>query len=1526
MWSQLRSRAVDDDGGMSNDNAENSNVNDDSNNNRKQNENEAGGETQEKISASAAATKTENNDNTQPQEEELNIDAMKVVELRIELKKRGLNATGRKSELQQRLCTYLSTSTSLTLSSSGATNPPISDDEGLVSCHDVALSDRDNNMENASLLDGEKDGEKTKDEASEMRKISMMVTTEKQSPMSNEEEKNVDDNIVHEPSAMLSGEKNIIDDYIIVDEGEPSGRESNGVQSSRTPPTNTFTGDRGGDAIDDDLLAELRAISAKSSSSNRFDRGGGEDDHHGASITDNNFGMDEKKSEASSQRVVLPPLRRSKESNNKMDTISRPLPPWKTKGAKTNPNVDMDIVLVAAAPPASVVLVDNTNSVALLSTTTVDGNTAPEKSSIVVGTVEESTIIDTPRSIARSVDDSSGSSIRSNLPKTFVGDRGGAAEDAELLAELRAISNKSSSSISNRFNDDNDAKINSREFGSSGVRNDNVSSSIKSTEMKSKPTRPPPPWKQKKGARKKSTDVVVDVAVKAPVPLDPFGNILELDENKTHLIKSPSQSVKTTDHGNADITVTASSASSEGNDDMDYDDDEAFFPNRTSIASDSAPPAISESFTAVRSGPAEDPELLAELRNISMKTSKSRFDEEISTVAVVKHSPVPPRNQMIDANHVVEKDTIAASTPTSSIQTLKNPNIFTSALKSNIPNTFMGERGGPAEDEELLSELRAISMKSKSAFNRFAGDENHVEESKAVCSVGGVLDITPKPASAVKMADKTTSRALPPWKQKIATQKSEIDIVIAAPPKPSKTTEKSSEPEYSASALKSNLSNTFKGDRGGPAEDEALLAELRAISMKSATARFGSVEAGADMNRVEGLDIHPKASSEPSGSLSSTYNSSSSVVPAFPMQLPHDSTALDELGPPPSANGVEIIITLEGLDESLKSTNWQMRKAAYVFLNERMRALSIDTAPSNLLSTISVYDSLDQAIIQCLNDKNAGALDAALTLSITYADTCQDASSDDAISQIMKSLLKGPAFLSARSSTLTSTEELVLKLIEISRDDSSSIQDIFDLIQLHGLKSVKPKVVIFSAKLILKAVQSFGASVLPIQALKASSEGLVAHSNAQAREIGMQLLAEICRALGSKGTVQILIDKLKTAQQSQLDSLLMDMSTSVPSRRLRRNIGPISSYSPDEALAAMKKSQEEDEIRRLASRPAVNLFHALSQTCYKDKIKLEKWSEKVAALDALIGAGGEQPFKLCQPSSSNDYTELISELKKLLSHTHFAVCSKSLAALGMFAEGVGEKMFHHLRLLIPTFVSLFKDKKVINAVGSCLDKMFANVFSFEHLLDSKDSLPSSIDEKKQKNALVRKHCLEYLTRCIQSSGTYGTRGEITIQYTNDISKLACESLADSDAATRKAGTDVLLALLNNKEEAIATAAKKAVTSQLQTTNPRALKSLMSSSNVSDEAPARPRTAPNSSSAKSASKCGSSEPTKQAVTKEKIKDPSRATSGHSISTGSADEGPLPTFDDSVDHLSALGIPKWDDDVDNEGVLAGVQCES
>ena len=46
------------------------------------------------------------------------------------------------------------------------------------------------------------------------------------------------------------------------------------VDGFQTSQPKTFTGDRGGSAEDDELLAELRAISAKSGSSNRFQEEG----------------------------------------------------------------------------------------------------------------------------------------------------------------------------------------------------------------------------------------------------------------------------------------------------------------------------------------------------------------------------------------------------------------------------------------------------------------------------------------------------------------------------------------------------------------------------------------------------------------------------------------------------------------------------------------------------------------------------------------------------------------------------------------------------------------------------------------------------------------------------------------------------------------------------------------------------------------------------------------------------------------------------------------------------------------------------------------------------------------------------------------------------------------------------------------------------------------------------------------------------------------------------------------------------
>merc|ERR1711862_787830 len=77
--------------------------------------------------------------------------------------------------------------------------------------------------------------------------------------------------------------------------------------------------------------------------------------------------------------------------------------------------------------------------------------------------------------------------FKSSVPKTFKGDRGGSAEDADLLAELRAISSKSTT---NRFdsNGENEENVSNDEM--EGGNNIKKESSL-------------PPWKRPKKPMKK---------------------------------------------------------------------------------------------------------------------------------------------------------------------------------------------------------------------------------------------------------------------------------------------------------------------------------------------------------------------------------------------------------------------------------------------------------------------------------------------------------------------------------------------------------------------------------------------------------------------------------------------------------------------------------------------------------------------------------------------------------------------------------------------------------------------------------------------------------------------------------------------------------------------------------------------------------------------------------------------------------------------------------------------------------------
>jgi len=253
---------------------------------------------------------------------------------------------------------------------------------------------------------------------------------------------------------------------------------------------------------------------------------------------------------------------------------------------------------------------------------------------------------------------------------------------------------------------------------------------------------------------------------------------------------------------------------------------------------------------------------------------------------------------------------------------------------------------------------------------------------------------------------------------------------------------------------------------------------------------------------------------------------------------------------------------------------------------------------------------------------------------------------------------------------------------------------------------------------------------------------------------------------------------MKKAQITELDALLEDQPHPAPPTRQIRSMRKGKSSNDDQSgkPAPVQVDAAELAAKRFAARPPVNLIAALPKTEYPERIGNQKWSEKVAALKAVLEAGGEKPYKLVAPSPSSNYGSLIGEMKKLLSHTHFAVVSKAMEVLAMLAEGVGEKLFPQLRPILPTLLKLSKDKKLTKAVSSTVDSFFGNVLSFDHIMDQDDGIPSAVNEKEEKNIIARKESLVFLVRSIQRSGQAGPRSCLSAQNVSTILALATKKL------------------------------------------------------------------------------------------------------------------------------------------------------
>merc|ERR1711933_544637 len=102
--------------------------------------------------------------------------------------------------------------------------------------------------------------------------------------------------------------------------------------------------------------------------------------------------------------------------------------------------------------------------------------------------------------------------------------------------------------------------------------------------------------------------------------------------------------------------------------------------------------------------------------------------------------------------------------------------------------------------------------------------------------------------------------SIKPWKRKLKKTKKlkenfdSVEILVKtsiSSPATLSSPEKVVEFDEQPSGFKSNQNVSFKGERGGSAEDADLLAELRAISMNSSNNRFDTNEDNSQENDTE---------------------------------------------------------------------------------------------------------------------------------------------------------------------------------------------------------------------------------------------------------------------------------------------------------------------------------------------------------------------------------------------------------------------------------------------------------------------------------------------------------------------------------------------------------------------------------------------------------------------------------------------------------------------------------------------------
>ena len=445
---------------------------------------------------------------------------------------------------------------------------------------------------------------------------------------------------------------------------------------------------------------------------------------------------------------------------------------------------------------------------------------------------------------------------------------------------------------------------------------------------------------------------------------------------------------------------------------------------------------------------------------------------------------------------------------------------------------------------------------------------------------------------------------------------------------------------------------------------------------------------------------------------------------------------------------------------------------------------------------------------------------------------------------------------------------------------------------------------------------------MPLPILLDVAPKIVSHADGRIRDLGISLLAEICRVYETKDLLADVIATLKPTQANQLDAMLESKPQASQPKISDCWVTSSSNLSTPPTASSVMEELEQQRLTKakedFKSREPVDLIRALASSAeYKSKMKAAKWSEKVGALNILISCAGPKPYKL---TKDQDYKQLVVDLKKLLSHTHFSVCNHSMKALEVLFEGVGAPLYPHAKPVVKVILDKAKDKKLTAFALRTLKCIFGRCVGFSDVVEDVEL------NCADKNSIKRLAGWQWVGTCVESAkkGTAdGSKGSLQATEAISLSKLCASSLAtEADAEVKKVIVSVVKALLSWDDNVEIVRACKISLQSLESANPRVYASLMakpSQASASALPPSNGSTTVPDVEAKPPKAGGNVPKTKQPT--------KRAGTSTKTSEASSREPDVElSYEEASEKLSSLSIPDFDADADAGGILAGLSSSS